>query len=235
MEAFVDLKLHFRSKEVAAKVKKRITVTDNVHLVPGTRPWFPLVETAHYANRTLSGSTSEARERERRGKAGNAIDSEVPLGSEAVLPDDDIDYLEDEVDLVPFDASIPPMATLGSVEEGASDEALAPEGVRPDTLVTGDEILDVEVSPEFGGSPVPRDREETHPKPIEQARVETEHSGAASSSSCVPMTGSAPAGAPCPVDPRVDSVTGALPGQLYPANANGYRFGENQNHHPGRC
>ena len=44
LEAFADVDLHFRSKTVAAKTRRRITVTDNVSVVPGTRPWFPLVD-----------------------------------------------------------------------------------------------------------------------------------------------------------------------------------------------
>ena len=70
LEAFVDVALHFKSKKVAGKINKRITVTEDVHPVPGTRPWFPLIDKSHYANRTLCGITSEARGESIEGDAG---------------------------------------------------------------------------------------------------------------------------------------------------------------------
>ena len=132
-------------------------------------------------------------------------------GSEAVLPDDDDDFLEDGEGSVPFDVSMPTISTLGGVEEGIPGEAHAPDGSHAETVITGDDILNVEVPPAFGGSSVPRDRDEVHPVPVEQVGAGSGDGGQASSSSRAPAIGSAPAGAPCPVDPRVDLDTGALP------------------------
>ena len=70
LEAFADVPLSFKGKKVASKINRRITVTEDVHPVPGTRPWFPLIERSHYANRTLSGLTSVDNGRNEGGDAG---------------------------------------------------------------------------------------------------------------------------------------------------------------------
>ena len=108
------------------------------------------------------------------------------------------------------------MTTLGGVEEGTPGEAHTPDGPHNDKVITGDDILNVEVPPASGGSSVPRGRDEDHTEPVEQVGAGSGDSMGASSSSHAPATGSAPAGAPCPVYPSVDSVAIALPGQLWP-------------------
>ena len=58
LTAFANLLLTNSSKSVAAKINAHITVTEDVHVVPGTSPWFPLIDRSHYANRTLCGIES---------------------------------------------------------------------------------------------------------------------------------------------------------------------------------
>ena len=57
LEAFAGISLSARGTR-AAHVKDRITITEDVHLVPGTNTWFPLIDRADYANKTLAGMES---------------------------------------------------------------------------------------------------------------------------------------------------------------------------------
>ena len=60
LEAFAHVTLQSTSKSIAAKINGRITVTEDVHVVPNTDPWYPLIDRAHYANRTLCGLESSS-------------------------------------------------------------------------------------------------------------------------------------------------------------------------------
>ena len=61
LSAFANLVLSSSSKIVSQKINASLTVTENVHPVPGTQPWFPLIDRAHYANRTLCGIESSSK------------------------------------------------------------------------------------------------------------------------------------------------------------------------------
>ena len=57
LDAFAGISLSARGTR-ASHVKDRITITEDVHLVPGTTTWFPLIDRADYANKTLAGMES---------------------------------------------------------------------------------------------------------------------------------------------------------------------------------
>ena len=87
------------SKTAAAKINGRITVTEDVHVVPASQPWFPLIDRAHYANRTLSGIESNS-QKDQGGDAGTPTGDaaeDADVRTDDIIPDDDEDIvLEDE-------------------------------------------------------------------------------------------------------------------------------------------
>ena len=79
-----------------------MTVTEDAHPVPGTTPWFPLVDCAHYANRTLRGMTLAATGHGTGDDAGpsdkeNVLGAKEPIAAEAFFPDDDDEFEMEEI------------------------------------------------------------------------------------------------------------------------------------------
>ena len=94
LEAFANVTLTSTSKLVAQQINQRITVTEDVHLVPGTSPWFPLIDRSHYANRTLCGieSTSSNANAPAAGPlGGKTLGTSTAVRTDVVIPDDDDD------------------------------------------------------------------------------------------------------------------------------------------------
>ena len=78
LEAFVGAPMTFSNRSAAKQINRRITVTEDVHPVPGTSPWLLLIDRAHYANRSLSGLTWAATGHSTGDDAGPS-DKETPL------------------------------------------------------------------------------------------------------------------------------------------------------------
>ena len=94
LDAFANVSLKSTSKLVAAQVNQRITVTEDVHLVPGTTPWFPLIDRSHYANRTLCGIESQsiaAHDPAAGPLGGNTLGKGTDLTQDVIVPDEDDD------------------------------------------------------------------------------------------------------------------------------------------------
>ena len=89
LEAFRNVGVKTPPKVFRKQVEGRITVTENVAPVPGEKPWFPLLDRALYANKTLQGleeSKDEIKEDVER--AYDGISDEL-FSNDYVNPDDD--------------------------------------------------------------------------------------------------------------------------------------------------
>ena len=96
LEGFVN-HTSFRRDDIRL-INQRITVTEDVYEVPGTMPWFPLIDQAHYANRTLRGITTmrngEQVDLTTGPTRGNeVIDDDAPSPTDLLFPDDDEDAI----------------------------------------------------------------------------------------------------------------------------------------------
>ena len=81
------------SKTTAAKINGRITVTEDVQ--PASQPWLPLIDRAHYANRTLSGIESNS-QKDQGGDAGTPTGDaaeDADVRTDDIIPDDDEDIV----------------------------------------------------------------------------------------------------------------------------------------------
>ena len=89
LEAFVGVPLRAPNKAQQHRLSGRITVTEEA-LMPSARPWFPLIDQAHYENRTLKGlSTPQPVEEEGMDPGTGDSPPNTLLGADLVSPDDD--------------------------------------------------------------------------------------------------------------------------------------------------
>ena len=126
LESFVGLSLHHKAN--LAKVKNRITTTDDVHVVPGTKPWFPLVERADCVSRTLAGIEESLSSLHKARAPSEHIAAGETIGTGVIHPDDE-EQMEEDVPisraptLAPTETgdawagSAPPVAVEGTGEE----------------------------------------------------------------------------------------------------------------------
>ena len=98
LSAFVGISTKSPSKVLQARVEGRITVTEDVAPVPGTKCWFPVLDRSTYANKTLAGCETDWSEKE---DPGGAIPESTTLlpPSDHITPDDDdlLDVQDEEL------------------------------------------------------------------------------------------------------------------------------------------
>ena len=88
LEAFIDVPLKTPTKALQAKLGGRITVTEEA-MMPTTHSWFPLLDQAHYENRTLRGLSTALIESGGDIGAADEASGYCPLGADLVSPEDD--------------------------------------------------------------------------------------------------------------------------------------------------
>ena len=125
LEAFVDLPRTATVREINARVGKRMTVTEEALLVPGKACWFPFLERAHYAERTLDGLSLREPDTEERDE--DAHSPAVDTGLDLLFQDES----NGDNDL---DQHRGPLVQVGGAASStdASSKALPPPPALPD-------------------------------------------------------------------------------------------------------
>ena len=130
LEAFIDVPLKSPTKALQAKLGGRITVTEEA-MMPTTHSWFPLLDQAHYENRTLRGLSTALIESGGDIGAADEASGYCPLGADLVSPeDDDLFGADTDSDSSLFDVAVVPMGDA-PVPPAPADP---PSGTSPDQV-----------------------------------------------------------------------------------------------------